>query len=98
VSRQNTTCLTSGIHLTLEDDILPNLSLGEDIHTAPTRLVCLENTLSGMILPQDEIVKIKAELVKHNIPLHCDGARIWNVAAAECAKRGIQGEEALQEV
>lgn len=46
---------TNGHHLTLEDDIEPNL-LGEDIHVAPTRIVSLENSLNGTVFPQDEIV------------------------------------------
>jgi threonine aldolase len=33
----------NGHHLTLED----NCVFGEDIHSAPTKLVSLENTLSG---------------------------------------------------
>lgn len=47
----------NGHHLTLED-ILDSVITGEDIHTAPTKLVSLENTLSGMVFPQDEIVRI----------------------------------------
>lgn len=36
----------NGHHLTLEE-ILDNAVFGEDIHSAPTKLVSLENTLSG---------------------------------------------------
>lgn len=78
-----------GHHLTLEDDILPNLQLGNDIHTAPTRLICLENTLAGTVFPQDEIVKISEEAAKHDIIMHLDGARIWEVAARVCHERGL---------
>ncbi|OCF55539.1 threonine aldolase [Kwoniella mangroviensis CBS 10435] len=71
---------SNGLHLTAED-IEPQLQLGTNIHISPTRLICLENTLSGIIFPQEEIVKI-GELAKQNdIGLHLDGARIWNVAA-----------------
>ncbi|KAH8090382.1 putative threonine aldolase [Filobasidium floriforme] len=79
----------NGHHLTLEDDILPNLQLGNDIHTAPTRLICLENTLAGTVFPQDEIVKISEEAAKHDIIMHLDGARIWEVAARVCHERGL---------
>ena len=46
----------NGIHLTLEDDILPNFIIDDgEIHGAPTKLICLENTLHGMIFPIEEI-------------------------------------------
>jgi threonine aldolase len=83
-----------GHHLTLEDDIKPNLQLGNDIHTAPTRLICLENTLAGTIFPQDEIVKISEEAAKHDIIMHLDGARIWEVAAHLCQERGVSTQDA----
>ncbi|KAK8865847.1 hypothetical protein IAR55_000995 [Kwoniella newhampshirensis] len=89
----------NGIHLTVED-IEPALQLGDNIHIAPTKLICLENTLSGMIFPQDEVVKIGELAKKHDIAMHLDGARIWNAAAAEIEKRGLDAskEEDLQTV
>lgn len=47
----------NGHHITL-DEVLDIIVEGDDIHTAPTKVVCLENTLSGMVFPQEEIVKI----------------------------------------
>ncbi len=87
------------IHLTVSD-IEPALQLGENIHIAPTKLICLENTLSGMIFPQDEVVKIGELGRKHEIGMHLDGARIWNVAAAEVERRGMDAwkEEDLRVV
>ncbi|ORX34285.1 pyridoxal phosphate-dependent transferase [Kockovaella imperatae] len=70
----------NGIYLTVED-IEPALVLGEDIHTAPTKLICIENTLSGTIIPQEEVVRIGELARRHDIIMHLDGARIWNVAA-----------------
>ena len=50
----------NGIHLTLEDDILPNFIIDDgEIHGAPTKLICLENTLHGMIFPIEEIKKFR---------------------------------------
>jgi len=87
----------NGHNLTLEDDVLPNLELGDDIHTAPTRLISLENTLSGMVFPQEEIVKISEEAKKHDIAMHLDGARIWEVAAKMVGTEAIRGgDEVLQ--
>ncbi|KAJ9114948.1 hypothetical protein QFC20_001323 [Naganishia adeliensis] len=88
----------NGKHLTLEDDIMPNLELGEDVHIAPTRLISLENTLSGMVFPQQEIEKIAAVAAEHDIIMHLDGARVWETAAKACEHEGKQGEEGLREV
>lgn len=72
---------SNGHHLRWEEDIKPNLSLSDDIHFSPTRIIALENTCNGTIFPQDEIVKISAEARKLGLIMHLDGARIWNVAA-----------------
>nr|XP_031861296.1 uncharacterized protein CI109_003268 [Kwoniella shandongensis]KAA5528368.1 hypothetical protein CI109_003268 [Kwoniella shandongensis] len=90
---------SNGIHLTVED-IEPALQLGDNIHIAPTKLICLENTLSGIVFPQDEAVRIGELARKHDIGMHLDGARIWNAAAAEIEKRGLDAtkEEDLQTV
>lgn len=42
----NSVFAANGHHMTVEE-VLDNCTLGEDIHTAPTKLVCVENTLSG---------------------------------------------------
>lgn len=65
------------------------LTLGTNIHYAPTKLICLENTMSGMVFPQDEVVKIGQLAKKHNITMHCDGARMWNVVAKVIDDRGL---------
>jgi threonine aldolase len=89
----------NGIHLTVED-IEPALVVGNNIHYAPTKLICLENTLSGMIIPQNEVVRIGQLAKKYDIAMHLDGARIWNVAAVEVERRGLDAtkEEVLQTV
>ncbi|PWN97324.1 hypothetical protein FA09DRAFT_346294 [Tilletiopsis washingtonensis] len=73
----------NGHHLTWAHDVQPNLVLGDDVHSAPTRLVSLENSLNGTILPQDEVLRIREGLdaLDEDIKLHLDGARLWNVAA-----------------
>nr|XP_019049144.1 threonine aldolase [Kwoniella bestiolae CBS 10118]OCF28074.1 threonine aldolase [Kwoniella bestiolae CBS 10118] len=79
---------SNGLHLTAED-IEPQLQLGTNIHISPTKLICLENTLSGMIFPQEEIVKIGELARKNDIGMHLDGARIWNVAADVIERKGL---------
>jgi len=46
-----------------------------------TALVCLENThnrAGGTVYPLDEIKRIRGRMIRHNIPMHLDGARLWN--------------------
>ncbi|OAX39431.1 hypothetical protein K503DRAFT_799677 [Rhizopogon vinicolor AM-OR11-026] len=70
----------SGHHLTLKD-IEPHVVFGTDVHSAPTRLICLENTLDGTIMPQTDINEIADFAHKNGILMHLDGARLWHVAA-----------------
>ncbi|KAG6371662.1 pyridoxal phosphate-dependent transferase [Boletus reticuloceps] len=70
---------SNGHHLTLED-IKAKAVLGSDIHFAPTHLICLENTLNGMIFPQNDIIKIAKFARENDILMHLDGARLWHVA------------------
>ncbi len=56
-----------------------------NIHQAPTELICLENThnkAGGTVVPLERTREI-AELAKaNNLPFHLDGARICNATAA----------------
>lgn len=52
---------------------------------APSRLVCLENTLNkagGIVYPLDAIQDVARAAGKHGLRLHLDGARLWNASAA----------------
>jgi threonine aldolase len=69
------------MYLTLED-IRDKVALDDDVHTCPTRVISLENTLDGMVMPLDEARRISAFAREHGIKLHCDGARLWEVAAS----------------
>ncbi|KAG8220079.1 pyridoxal phosphate-dependent transferase [Butyriboletus roseoflavus] len=70
---------SNGHHLTVED-VKAKAVLESDIHVAPTRLICLENTLNGTIFPQNDIIKISRFARDNNILMHLDGARLWHVA------------------
>lgn len=73
----------NGIHLTLEDDIIPNFVPDDgEIHSAPTKVISLENTLHGMIFPIEEIERISNFCKKNDVRFHLDGARLWNASAA----------------
>lgn len=71
----------NGVHLTLED-VKANVVLSRDIHSCPTRVISLENTLNGMVMPLDEVRRISAFAREHGIHVHCDGARLWEAVAS----------------
>lgn len=52
----------------------------DDYHFAKTRLLCLENTQWGKVLPMDYLKKAKALTDKEGLGIHLDGARIFNAA------------------
>jgi len=56
-----------------------------DVHFAPTRLVCLENThnhCGGIVLPQEHVRAVRELCDRHGLKLHLDGARLFNAVAA----------------
>ncbi|MBI5673802.1 MAG: low-specificity L-threonine aldolase [Nitrospirae bacterium] len=64
----------------VEAAIRPN-----DAHSIPTALICIENTHNaggGTIYPLSTIEKIRALAVRQGIPMHLDGARLFNAVAA----------------
>lgn len=69
---------TNKDYLTLEDIITNYTPDFGDIHAAPTKVISLENTLHGVIMPIEEIRRISAFARDNNIRIHLDGARIWN--------------------
>lgn len=71
----------NGIYLTLED-IKANVYLDDDVHTCPTRVISLENTLNGMVMPLEEVQRISAFARQNGLKVHCDGARLWEAAAS----------------
>lgn len=56
--------------------------LGYDIHSCPTRVISLENTIHGVIMPLEEVRRISAFAREHRIRMHCDGARLWEAVSA----------------
>lgn len=50
-----------------------------------TSLLCLENThnaAGGKVLPLETLRDVRAVADRHGLPVHLDGARLWNAAAA----------------
>lgn len=73
---------SNGVYLTLED-IKKEVIISDNIHSSPTRVIALENTLAGTIMPLEEVKRIAAFARENDIKLHLDGARIWEVVAAD---------------
>ncbi len=58
---------------------------GDNLHYPPTGLICLENThnrAGGVAVELEELEKITDLAAEHEIPVHLDGARIFNAAEA----------------
>ncbi len=58
---------------------------GDNIHYPPTGLICLENThnrCGGTVLTEEDTAAVATIARAHGIPLHLDGARIFNAAVA----------------
>lgn len=55
----------------------------EDIHNPPTGLISMENAhSSGAVVPLDHMKQVWDVAREHRIPVHLDGARIFNAAVA----------------
>ncbi len=78
---------------------VPNTRLGEipleeieaairpgNVHFPPTALICLENThnrCGGTVLSPEYMQEVRALADRYGLPLHLDGARIFNAAIAQ---------------
>ena len=61
------------------DEVARNIK-PQDFHFARTRLLCLENTQEGKVIPLDYLERASRLTRKHGLSLHLDGARIFNAA------------------
>ncbi|KAI9033702.1 pyridoxal phosphate-dependent transferase [Phycomyces nitens] len=70
----------NGLHLTVSD-VEANIN-SDNLCGALTKVISLENTLNGTIMPFDEMVKIHDFARKKDLKLHLDGARLWSASQA----------------
>jgi threonine aldolase len=61
----------------------------DDSHFARSRLLCLENTLGGKVLPQGYLAEATALARRRGLATHLDGARLFNAAV----KQGIPARD-----
>lgn len=55
----------------------------DDIHEPPTTLICLENALAnGRVVPLEIMKEVRQIADENSLPIHLDGARLFNAAAA----------------
>jgi len=64
----------------------------DDFHFARTRLLALENTMQGKVLPLEYLAAARAFTREHGLALHLDGARLYNAAV----KLGVDAREIAQ--
>ena len=57
----------------------------DDPHFARTRLLCLENTWNGHVMPEAYLSQACAVARSHGLATHLDGARLFNAAVASAA-------------
>ena len=63
-------------------EIRKRIRVGDDIHSPRTGLICLENAHSnGRVIAPAKMAAIWQLAQTHRIPVHLDGARIFNAAA-----------------
>jgi threonine aldolase len=68
-----------------------------DLHTAPTRVVCLENTHNGgggRVWPLERVQEVAAEARRLGLSVHLDGARLMNAVVASGTPASDYGREA----
>ncbi|TJZ79177.1 low-specificity L-threonine aldolase [Chitiniphilus eburneus] len=57
------------------------IRVGDDIHAPRTGLICLENAHSnGRVIPLDAMAAMWDVAQRHAVPVHLDGARVFNAA------------------
>jgi threonine aldolase len=78
------------------EDVREAVNPPGDLHTAPTRIVCLENTHNGgggRVWPLEQVRSVAAEARSHGLSLHLDGARLMNAAVASGTPAADYGRE-----
>ena len=75
-----------GAHGLLDPEVVRTAITGADVeHIAPTGLVALENTHNrggGTVWPLEQLAAVAAVSHDAGVPVHLDGARLWNACVA----------------
>ena len=76
----------------LDLDLVRSYIKADDFHFARTRLLALENTMHGKVLPLTYLAAARAFTRAHGLALHLDGARLYDAAV----KLGVPAREISQ--
>jgi threonine aldolase len=68
---------------TLDLDVVRNVIKPDDFHFAKTKLLCLENTIGGKVLPLAYIAQAKQLADEYHLAFHLDGARLFNAMVSQ---------------
>ena len=79
------------------DDIRAAIK-SDDPHYTRTRLVVMENTHGGRVLPLAYLQSVRALARENGLATHLDGARLFNAAVAEAALRGSTAWDAARAI
>ena len=69
-----------------------------DAHFARTRLLCLENTWNGHVMPMAYLEQATALARQHGLATHLDGARVMNAAVAQALAEGTDAMTELPRI
>ena len=65
----------------------------DDAHFARTRLLALENTIGGKLMPMSYIEQATQFARSKELSTHLDGARLFNAAVAQAVQRGTDARK-----
>ncbi|MGJ8674507.1 MAG: low-specificity L-threonine aldolase [Pseudoalteromonas sp.] len=68
---------------TLDLQAVRNVIKPDDFHFAQTKLLCLENTIGGKVLPLAYVAQAKQLVDEHHLAFHLDGARLFNAMVSQ---------------
>ena len=82
ISGGNLRCLPSNKGMVDLDKVRRTIRFAEDIHEPKTGVICTENAHStGIVHPLSYMEELYGIAKENNIPVHLDGARIFNAAS-----------------
>ena len=65
----------------------------DDAHFTRTRLLALENTIGGKLIPMSYIEQATQFALSKGLSTHLDGARLFNAAVAQAVQRGTNARK-----
>ena len=68
---------------TLNLDTVKRVIKPDDNHFAKTKLLCLENTIGGKVLPLNYLNQAKDLVDEYHLSFHLDGARLFNAVISQ---------------